>query len=86
MQNHWPTKENDIKILEDLARRYLIEETEADPVEVKFQEGREKITVILPAWVNELTSVLKEQYGHEYGQIILNKVITHYILRHVTIH
>lgn len=86
MQNHWPTKDQDIKVLEDLSQKYLREEIEAEPVEVKVEDGKEKIIVKLPAWVNELTSVFKEQYGHEYGQVILNKVMTHYLLRHVTIH
>lgn len=85
----WPTQQQDLATAGDIINRHLLL-NDGEPlglVEVIINKTKENpLEFRMPAWVEELITHFKEQYGTEQGQLVASKVITRILLKDETIH
>lgn len=87
-ENHWPTKEHDLEIADEIMQRY--QETYGKKLgllEVVVDKKNDKlIDIRIPEWIQEVINYFRKHYGYEEGQVIASKVMTRILLRNETVH
>lgn len=88
MQEDWPTEIIDMKVANDIIKKYqeLNDNEPLSLVELTINKEEEDVEIRPADWVLELAKHFQDKYGYEHGQAITSHVITRCFLQGETVH
>ncbi len=83
----WPSQEYDMFVAAKIiGKHFTSEHLQASNLYFLVEQQENGEEVELPEWVQELAAVYVSEYGLEYGQIIISKVLTKFLIAGQTLH